>query len=729
MHFDPDDEVMATFREEALELARRSLAALNRLVNAGESERKKPRHELERLLHTLKGAAAAVGHEEVKLRTHALEDRLAQVADEGTGSGFEPLFRELEGIEGLCAGLTPATAVVPEPPTPRPEPERLRPPQPELAREEPPRAAPVAAPSAEASRAVGEWLRVPPERVDQLHAHLGELTLSRLQNEQLVGRMQELRGSAARNMARQRELSRLLAELKPQLSAEAHQRLRLFSQTLSHGWGGFLDELSSSCRDARALQAQSAVVSQSVEESIQELRLMPLAPFFESFARAARDAARHARKKLRFHVRAEGAEVDRAVLTRLSDALLHLVRNAVVHGIETPEERLRAGKAVEGELTLEAFAAGTHAIIRVCDDGAGVDVERVEAKARALGIATSEGLLYVLTHPGFSTRDAADELAGRGVGLDVVASLVRGLDGTLELSTEPGRGSTFTLRVPIAASTAMGVILSVADQRFGVMLSAVERVLRPQLGDIQEVEGRPALRVGDEMVALVPLTELLGLSEESHDQPSVPVVVLQQAQRRLAVSVRDIPTEQELVVRPFGRAFRDLDLFLGGAVQPDHSVVPVLSTSALFARAARGHDRVQARRSHYQPQRKAHLAQALVVDDSITMRTMLKNVLSAAGYRVSVAEDGEDALALLEMLPECQILITDLQMPRMDGIELCARVRARAGRYLPIIMVTSVDDDTEKKRAINAGADAYVVKAQFEQTAFLHRVDSLVRGP
>ncbi|HEX6244930.1 MAG TPA: response regulator, partial [Polyangiales bacterium] len=404
-------------------------------------------------------------------------------------------------------------------------------------------------------------------------------------------------------------------------------------------------------------------------------------------------------------------------------------RNAVVHGIEAPERRLALGKPREGNLTLEAWSAGTHAIIRVTDDGAGVDVERVEARARARGLSVSEGLLQVLTQPGFSTRDVADDLAGRGVGLDVVASLVRGLDGSMELSSERGVGSVFTVRVPITASTAMGLVLQVGEQRFGVMLSAVERVLRPDLSEIREVEGRPTLRVDDEMVAVVPLTELLGLPDDPPEQNMLPVVVLQQARRRLAVSVREIPSEQELVVRAFGKAFRGMDQFLGGAVQPDHSVVPVLSTSALFARAARAPQRGASKRSYLQQPRPSHRAHALVVDDSITMRTMLRNALSAAGYQVSVAEDGEAALALLDDMGSCQIVITDLQMPRMDGIELCARVRARPGSYLPIIMVTSVDDDGEKSRALAAGADAYVVKAAFEQTAFLHRVDSLVRGP
>jgi CheY-like chemotaxis protein len=407
---------------------------------------------------------------------------------------------------------------------------------------------------------------------------------------------------------------------------------------------------------------------------------------------------------------------------------LHLVRNAVVHGIESPEERQRSGKPAEGELVLEARSVGSQVIIRIIDDGAGVDVERVRKKARSLGIEVTEDVLDILTHPGFSTRDSADELSGRGVGLDVVRATVTSLHGTLELDSRRFWGSTFTLRVPIAASTTMGLILAVDDQRFGVMLSDVERVVRPKPADFEKVEGKAALRIGDEVVAVVALADVLGIEGEAPVDGHVPVVVLRHGRHRLGITVSDIPGEHALVVRPFGPAFAGARLFLGGAVQPDHSVVPVLATAAVFERAARSEQR--ALRHHLKAERpKLGAVSALVVDDSITMRTLLRNVLHAAGYQVTVAEDGVNALARLDEMSECHIVITDLQMPNMDGMELCRSIRAREGRYVPIVMVTSVDDDDEKARALLAGADAYVVKASFEQTTFLRRVDTLVRGP
>jgi two-component system chemotaxis sensor kinase CheA len=727
MSSDVVQEVMAIFREEALELVQRTLAVLNRAVNGEGSDRAKQMNEVCRLLHTLKGAAAAVDANEIQERAHALEDGIAALGMGAAAPSFAPLFAELEAIE---AELTAVQAAGPSLPPARPVLAAAAPPPfPVTPAPKPP--APVAsAPVSANGEAAGvvDWLRVAPERVDHMHAQLGELVLTRLQQNRLIDRITGLRATAARAMTRERETNRMLLEARADVPPELWRRLKAHTQLVSKGWSTLLESLQTVCHDARVLQAQSATVSQSVEESIQGLRLMPLAPFFDGYAKTARDAARRTGKLVRFHVNADETEVDRAVLTRLSDALLHLVRNAVVHGLEAPEVRSARGKHAEGNLTLEARSAGTHALIRVADDGAGVDVEKVQAKARALGLEGGE-LLDILTHPGFSTRDAADELAGRGVGLDVVQSVVRGLNGTLELQSERGVGTVFVIRVPIAASTTMGLILELGEHRFGLMLSDVERVLRPTSREIERVEGRLAVRVGDEMVALVSLADVLGVDAETQRDDHIPVVVIRHGRHRLALAVDDIPNEHALVVRPFSPAFRGADLFVGGAVQPDHSIVPVIATSALFARAVRVSPAALTRQLRAERQRQPSSLHALVVDDSITMRTLLRNVLHAAGYQVTVAEDGAVALSRLEAMPACHIVVTDLQMPHMDGIDLCKSIRARSGAYVPIVMVTSVDDDDEKSRALAAGADAYVVKARFEQATFLKRVDTLVRGP
>jgi two-component system chemotaxis sensor kinase CheA len=712
-------EILAIFREEAIELVQRTLAALNRALNASGEQRARERTEVCRLLHTLKGAAAAADQEEVNKRSHALEDRIAALPPDADRRAFEPVFSELDAIESCITGKRNVSLAAPPPVT---APPANKPKEPVRERVE-------AAVKSDAEPAFAEWLRIRPERVDYLYAHLGELVLSRLQQDQLIDRMLALRASAVQSASRQRELARTLSELKNELSPESMRKLRATVSGMNGGFQDFLADFSSVCREARVLQAQSTVVGQNMEESMKELRLMPLDPFFDGLGKVVRDAARRTNKQVRFQVQANGAEVDRSVLVRLSDALLHLIRNAVVHGIESPEARKAAKKPEAGTLTLDAMTLGTHVVIRVLDDGAGVNREAVREKALARGVPDAEDILDVLAHPGFSTKDDADDLAGRGVGLNVVQSIVRNLGGTLDLTSNPGAGSVFTIQVPIAASTTMGLIVEVGAHRFGIMLSDVECVVRPGAEDLVQVEGRTMVRVGEELVAVVALSELLGIESRQTGDTRVPVVVLKHARRKLALAVAEIPAEQSLVVRPFGRAFRGADLFLGGAVQPDHAVVPVLSTGAVLARASRTTASTVVQKLAAPRARTREGLRALVVDDSVTMRTLIRNVLTAAGYHVTVAEDGRAGLDLFTQMTDLNVVITDLQMPHMDGVELCRGIRAQDRAYVPIVMVTSVDDDDEKHRALSAGADAYVVKSKFEQASFLERVDTLVRGP
>jgi chemotaxis protein histidine kinase CheA/CheY-like chemotaxis protein len=468
------------------------------------------------------------------------------------------------------------------------------------------------------------------------------------------------------------------------------------------------------------------VVSANLEDGIRELRLMPLQPFFREYAQVVREVARECGKQATLAVRAEGAEIDRGVLLRLREPLLHMVRNAVVHGIEPQEQRLAAGKPEAGRVSLEARAEGNRVIIRVCDDGGGIDLEGVRRRAAALHLLdgskelNDEALLDVLSHPGFSTRQRTDGMAGRGIGLDVARSSIHGLGGRLSLDGHSSAGTTFTIEVPITASTSIGLLVRVQEDLYGVLLNQIDRVLRASPEDVKVYEGRDTVLFQDEPVAAISLAELLGLPVPAAPPGRRPAVVLRQGKQRLLLFVDDIPGEQALVIKPLGRAFAGARLFLGGAVQADHSIVPVLQVPELFERAA-ARQRLPILPSVRSPARSRRGA-VLVVDDSLTIRTLLRNILLAAGYQVTLAHDGESALQELARLPHCDLIITDLQMPGMDGSALCRAVRGSHQPHLPILIVTSVGADEEKRKALAAGADAYMIKSEFEQGHFLATV-------
>lgn len=714
---DVASDVRAAFAEEAAELLRRTDSALREAAEAADRDRAALWLEALRSLHTLKGAAAAAGNGAVKTEAHSLEERVRglQSGAESVGERVsEELFACLDRIRELLRrgggdgeGGGPASVCRPS----GPETSKL---------------------DAEASpmrAGAEEHLRVRPERVDALHARLGELSFARLEYEALTSRIAVLRERLAGAVTAGRRLTSHMRSLRRHLPLPQWRTANTALEDLASSLGVAFQEAFAASRQAPMLQAHTATVITALEDGIGELRLMPLHPFFEGYAQAVREAARECGKKARIEIRAEGAEMDRAVLVRLRDALLHLVRNGVVHGIEPPEARRAAGKAESGTVLLEARCEGARAVIRVVDDGGGIDLERVRRKALQVGLIDEsrslddDAVLDLLVQPGFSTRDAADALAGRGIGLDVVASAVRGLGGQLRLDNLPGAGCVFSLEVPITASTAPVLLVQSGKHRFGILLRHVERALRVAPDDVILIEGRAAVDVGGDPLALLTLAEVLDLPAAAAAPGPRPGVVLRWGQRRLVVTVDDIPGEQTMVVKPLNRAFRGAGSILGGAIQADDTVVPVLQVAAIFDRAAalKARHREAGGETVRPPQKRT----VLVVDDSITMRSLQRNILQAAGFEVAMAHDGVSASEEFARLAHCDLIVTDLQMPRMDGVGLCQAVRGSDRPHTPILVVTAVGDPDERRRALAAGADAYIVKADFERGRFLAVVEQL----
>ena len=750
-------EVWTGFVTEAGELLRRIEALLEGCAQADAAERAARWLELRRSLHTLKGAASAAGAERVKAATHKLEDHVG-TAPPVVPEAFEALLDEVgqvhtllevDAVQPILAGtvepsrelvipvLEPAPRPMPAPapaPAPAPVPSAAR----DKERSEPALpTAPAGSPAPPVPGHEGEYLRMRPERVDALHNLAGELVVARLQQTALCERLIELRAQAEEAHRLMRQLETQLHKVRPQIGPGRWDDLQPSVRASSTALTQIVREIGVLSRELPAIHEQAGVISSSLEDGIRELRLMPLQPFFKEYGKLVRETARACEKNATLSVRAEGAEIDRSVLTRLREPLLHLVRNAVVHGLETPAQRQALSKDVSGTVRLEARSEGTRVLIRVSDDGGGIDEAAVRARAVALRMLPvgqgerplrDDELLDLLAHPGFSTRERVDGLAGRGIGLDVARAAVHGLGGRLSLDNMPGIGCIFTLDVPVTTSTSVGMVVRTGDENYAILLSQIDRVVRIGAEDMRSCEGRDVVQLGGQPVSAVPLAELLGRAARpggGAGSGRQPAVLLSHGKQRMLLLVDDIPGEQAMVIKPFGRAFAGARLFLGGAVQADHAVLPVLQVPALFDRAAALRGGRLGARARAEPPRTPRSASVLVADDSLTIRTLLRNILSGTGYAVTVAHDGQSALEQLAQMPRCDLVITDLQMPRLDGSGLCRAIRASGRSQLPIIVVTSVGDPEEKRKALAAGADAYVIKAEFQQGAFLDLVARL----
>lgn len=734
--YDLGDEAIDAFNEEAAELLRNIDVGLNDLPSVDDQTRHNLGRDMLRWLHTLKGAASVVGLDDLRQYVHRLEERMRAIHESKDLLNAERLAEFANGVEDLHIMVQ---QLRPDAPSPMSfEPARI------AAAVTPPKPAPVVEETpaqAAAKKPSTELLRLRPEKIDSLHALVGELVVTRLQYDALARRMIEIRDQSSDLTSELRSFTAYCAGLRSTMSARGHADLLGRLSRISEAATTSARDTSNLTRELGLLEAQSSSVSASIEDGIRELRLVPLNAFFEEFARNVREAARETGKDARLLADAGSAEIDRAVMMRLRDALGHLVRNAITHGIEPRDVRLARGKNPSGLVKIEGHCARSRAVIRVIDDGGGIDIEQVRRKALRMGIihenelVSEDTLLDILTQPGFSTREAADGLAGRGIGLDVVAGAVRALDGHIELTTKRGIGTTFTIEVPVTAATGLGIVVKVRDHSFGILLTHVERALRVDPKEVQPVLNRDAVILDGGPVSVVPLAQLVGLPGARLPSERSPAVVLRMGKQRLIVTVDDVPGDQALVVKPLGRAFANAHYLSGAAVQPDGSTLPVLHVPALFARATASTGGMNTTSIPPKPLKSAPAVQAhtgqrsiLVVDDSMTIRTLLRNILRADNYEVTVAHDGKAGFDMLMSMPRCDLVITDLEMPRMNGVELCRSVRSSSHAQVPVMVVTSVGEPAEKRRALEAGADAYIIKSEFEQARFLDVVARLSGG-
>jgi two-component system chemotaxis sensor kinase CheA len=473
-------------------------------------------------------------------------------------------------------------------------------------------------------------------------------------------------------------------------------------------------------------------------------RMVPVAAVVEVFQRAARDLARSQGKQLRWTATGTGTEVDRTVLEKLVDPLRHLVRNAVDHGIEPPAERVAAGKPAQGEIRMHVRQAGPDVVITIRDDGRGVDVQRVRAKAGVdAGASTDEEALRLIFRTGLSTAEEVTEVSGRGVGLDVVRTNIEAVRGRIDISSRPGAFTEFTVSVPITLTVQRCLLVSSAGQRYAIPLHTVVTVLPSTEPELMS-EGRPTVWLGDRAV---PVSGLAAALDPAAPVDRGPVVVLAGVVWQHGFRIGELLGQRDVVVRGLSRLLPRMDCYIGVSAESDGSVVPVLDTSGLIeqARERRGRawsspgSRPVAVASRATPAATPGLAAPnghegasptiLVVEDALTVRELQRAILERAGYHVLTAADGLSALAIAESRP-VDLVLTDVSMPRMDGLELTRTLRShpRLGG-VGIIMVTSLGGDEDRRRGLEAGADGYITKDQFDEQMLVDAVHRTLGEP
>ncbi|MFZ2208382.1 MAG: response regulator [Porticoccaceae bacterium] len=743
-------KLLAIFRVEADE----HLSALSSgLVDLGKIPAGERQTEIvERIFreaHSLKGAARAVNLAHIESVCQSLESVFAAIKG-GQLSVARPLLDLLQQtIDALGELLAaPADASAPRPPAlaalMRQLDSALTGTVPAAAAEAP--AEPFAGATAPAAspEPAPETVRVSVAKLDAVMRQVEELLAPRLAADQ---RARELYEAAAVLVAWKKDRARIQPTLRllerafarsVTINDSARERQEIpklleYLDAEQFHMKTFEDRLAKLKRAAGHDQRTLAGMTNSLLHDVKQMQLLPFASLLDILPRFARTMAREQGKNVELAIQGGAIEIDRRILEQIKAPLIHLLRNAVDHGIELPAVREARRKPPHGTITLAITQQDSGKVeVLVSDDGAGIDASGVKAAAGKLGVVSAEAAerlgareaLALAFHSGVTTSPIITDVSGRGLGLAIVREKVERLGGTVTVASQPAAGTAFRIVLPLTLANFRGVLVQAGGQLFVVPAASVERVVRVAERGIRTVENRETIPLDGQAVALVWLGDVLELPRKEA-VGDAPAIVLGSDLARIAFRVDEILGEQEVLVKTLGPQLPRVRNVAGASVLGTGRVVPVLNVADLLKSAVKRAAAPFAPVTAGKPA-ATEKQSLLVVEDSITSRALLKNILESAGYQVTTAVDGIDAYTALRT-GAFDLVVSDVEMPRMDGFDLTARMRADTQlAELPMVLVTALESREHRERGIDVGANAYVVKSSFDQSNLLEIIRRLL---
>ncbi|WP_432261133.1 hybrid sensor histidine kinase/response regulator [Cupriavidus sp. TMH.W2] len=736
-------ELFALEADSQVEILNAGLLALER--NPGAPE------QLEacmRAAHSLKGAARIVGLDGGVRVAHAMEDCLVAAQGgmaltaahidallQGTDlllrighpPGGDPGWADHAGRAQIDAvvqrlgspdgGATPAEALAAPRSAPAPAP------------------VPDAEPAVQAEETHERMLRVNADVLDQLLALSGEAMVESHWLRPFGKSLQQARRQQARALRATDTLQQALHDALDGNGAGAAQAaLAELRQLLDDGQ----QQLAARLEEFDQYDHRATRLARRLYDNALASRMRPLSDGLTGYARMVRDLGRALGKPVHLELAGAGTLVDRDILEALDAPLAHLLRNAVDHGIEPPEVRLAQGKPAQGRIMLQARHKAGKLLIEISDDGAGVDLEglrraivrrRLASEDTAARLSQGE-LLDFLLLPGFSMRDTVSEVSGRGVGLDAVQEMVRRVRGSLRLTQQPGQGLHFRLELPLTLSVVRTLLVEIAGEAYAFALGRVLRATSVARSEIEQTEGHQHFRHEGRAIGLVSAAQVLQRPEAdtAKEREQVPVVVVGEGERVYGLAVDRMLGERLLVVQPLPAALGKVRDIAAGSLTDDGTPVLIFDVEDVIRSVEKlvSEGRIEGVRQAAAASMQVRARRVLVVDDSLTVRELQRKLLAGRGYDVAVAVDGMDGWNMLRAEP-FDLVITDIDMPRMDGIELVRRIRQDAAlRQLPVMVVSYKDREQDRQRGLEAGADYYLAKGSFHDAALLDAVQDLI---
>lgn len=574
--------------------------------------------------------------------------------------------------------------------------------------------------SSQAQAAGVEYLRIKATKLDDLIRLMGEIVSEQGRIRRHVGRFREIDRSVARHLGVIAEhlTSGNVVKTNPEALVAAGSTLRF---SLRHSLRALSD----------TVVMQDHLVG-DLQESSLKLRMQPLATVFAPFRRTVRDLAREHGKEIDFVVEGEDTELDRKIIDRIGDSLLHMIRNSLDHGLESKEERLAAGKPARGAIRLSAFYDRGCVTIALADDGGGIPTDLIREQAFIKRFYTAEALAgmsraeidNIIFLPGFSTSPIITDLSGRGVGMDVVRrNIVEELKGSIAVDSRSGQGTTFFLRLPPNLAVFPLLLVSVAGKICALPATSIAEMHSVPAAEVIGIVNKRAIRLREQLIPVELMASIVNLPVAAVDEDAeVLMVILQDGNERLGLIVDGVIGREEMVVKPLPAHLQNMRLVSGVTIGAEDSIINVFHAPELFRAARQGGDSIK-RVPIVQKEKEKTI---LVVDDSYNTREIEKSILEAYGYIVVTAGDGEEACDKTRN-ELYDLIVTDIEMPKMDGFTFTEILR-NDSRYsnIPIIIVTSREKEEDKRRGIRVGANAYIVKGAFDQSNLLDTVRSLI---
>ncbi len=717
-----------------IEEAREHLRLLNEGLSALEQGDRNPEtiNAIFRSAHTIKGSSRMLKLNTISELAHKIEDVLGRLRDDSLSFNAnlaQLLYRATDALatmvdqldkskdgssitaadaslctallQALNTGETPTTALstsTENAPTPT----------------QAPTAAPIVVEPATESQQVTNATQL--KTADTVRIRLNKL-------DELLGLMGEVVSSHSYMRQRLNEMSQLERAFAHQYDKDKNpliQQLHLFSQSFKED-----------------VQQQETQMAELLDKAL-IMRMLPLAIVFEPASRMVRELAQSVSKQVTCQVLGSEIELDRQLIDKLSDPIIHLIRNAIDHGIESKAQRLANNKPEQGKITLSARQDGGWVLVEISDDGGGIPLPLVLNKAIRKGITTPEKaanlsdqeIIDFIFLPGFSTNAIITDMSGRGVGMDVVKNTIVGdLHGSITVETTPQKGTTFQLRLPMSLAVMRVLLVSAGGAMWGFTAQYVYEILRISREKLLNITERQAIILHNEFVPVVSLSELVSGKAQSNNDDSLLLVVVRIRNEKLALIIDNLEDERDMVIKPLPAHLQFIELVSGMVVTGKNELVNILHAPALLVLARQSRQKTQRPTESglsFEENDHHKTRHILVVDDSLNTREIEKDVLEAYGYQVTLAEDGQDGLHKARE-GDFDAILTDVEMPNMDGFTLTANLRKEDKyRNRPIIIITSREKEEDKRRGIQVGADAYIVKSDFNQSNLVETLNILL---